>query len=97
MSFPGLNKDGVPHQFESITEKQWKDGESRYRCAVCRRDYSNSIHLLLLWPLVVTLEDVFVPNSAAALIKGLRGLDDESLAVTITLWAMDAEMERNLN
>ena len=45
----------------------------------------------------VTLEDVFVPDSAAALVEGLRGLDDESLAGSITLWAMDAELETCVN
>jgi hypothetical protein len=30
--------------------------------------------------------------TAAALLRGLRGLDDESARVTITLWTMDAEI-----
>lgn len=89
----------IPHEFESITEEQWKAGRSRYRCAACRRDYQDRIHLPLLWPLVVILEDVFIPDTAADLVEGLRGVDDESLAVTIAVWAINAaeEIERYRN
>jgi hypothetical protein len=41
--------------------------------------------------------DYYVPSSAADLLNGLRGLDDESAAVTIKLWAMDVEVELNGN
>lgn len=41
--------------------------------------------------------DYYVPSSAAALVDGLRGLDDETGAVTIELWAMDAEVELSAN
>lgn len=41
--------------------------------------------------------DYYVPLVADDLLNGLRGLDDESAAVTITLWAMDAQMEMKLN
>jgi hypothetical protein len=37
--------------------------------------------------------DYYMPSSAADLLNGLRGLDDKSAAVTIELWAMDAEVE----
>lgn len=35
--------------------------------------------------------DYYVPSSAAELASGLCGLDDEALAVTITLWVLDLE------
>jgi hypothetical protein len=41
--------------------------------------------------------DYYVPLFADDLLNGLRGLDDESAAVTIELWAMDAEVELNGN
>jgi hypothetical protein len=45
----------------------------------------------LLWPLVTSVEDYYVPRTAAILIDALRGLDDEACAVMIKLWAMDAD------
>ena len=41
--------------------------------------------------------DYYVPLFAGDLLNGLRGLDDESAAVTIELWAMDAEVELSAN
>jgi hypothetical protein len=41
--------------------------------------------------------DYYVPLWAADLLNGLRGLDDESAAVTIRLWAMGAEAELTVN
>jgi hypothetical protein len=49
--------------------------------------------LLAAWPLVLSVEDCYIPEIAAPLIAGLRGLDDESCAVTINLWAMEATGE----
>lgn len=43
------------------------------------------------------IEDYYIPSSAVALLAGLRGVDDESLAMTITLWAMDAANQRCVN
>lgn len=80
----------VPHQFQSITEQQWKSGVSRHRCAECSRDYDDPTHSVVPWPLVLVIEDCFYPINAAPLLRGLAGLDDESAAMTIKLWAMDA-------
>ena len=41
--------------------------------------------------------DYYVPLWAADLLNGLHGLDDESAAVTIELWAMEAECELTTN
>lgn len=41
--------------------------------------------------------DYYVPSSAAELAAGLCGLDDEALAVTITLWVLDLEGQLSLN
>lgn len=35
-------------------------------------------------------DDVFVPANAAPLMRGLHGLDDESAAMTVKLWVMEA-------
>jgi hypothetical protein len=32
---------------------------------------------LLLWPLVISIEDCYVPQSAAILLDALKGLDDQ--------------------
>jgi hypothetical protein len=54
---------------------------------------------LNLWPLVLVIEDCYVPDSARGLLNALRGLDDESCRVTIQLHAIDAaeEIERCKN
>ena len=41
--------------------------------------------------------DSLLPHSAAILLDALRGLDDEACAVTVQLWAMDAEVENCRN
>jgi hypothetical protein len=53
----------------------------------------NYLELLLLWPLIVVIEDCFVPESARDLLPAVAALDDESARVTLTLWAMDAKDE----
>ena len=53
----------------------------------------NAYQHLSLEILLTAVVDCYVPSSAAALLEGLRGLDDESCAVTVQLWAMDAELE----
>lgn len=51
----------------------------------------NSDTFLDSWlPCVIAIEDHYVPIIAAPLLRGLHGLDDESAAITITLWAEDA-------
>jgi hypothetical protein len=42
---------------------------------------------LVLWPLVTTIEDVFVPDAAPYVVEGITGLDDHTCAVTIALVA----------
>jgi hypothetical protein len=41
--------------------------------------------------------DYYVPLWAADLLNGLRGLEDDAWAVTIKLWAMEAETEVSRN
>ena len=52
---------------------------------------------LVLWPLVVIIEDCHIPELAAPLLEGLRGLSAEEGAVTLTLWAYEAEGEMMRN
>jgi hypothetical protein len=42
---------------------------------------------LVLWPLVIIIEDVFVPDAAPHVVEGVTGLDDHTCAVTIALVA----------
>jgi hypothetical protein len=43
--------------------------------------------MLIIWPLVITIEDVFVPDAAPYVVEGVAGLDDHTCAVTIALVA----------
>jgi hypothetical protein len=43
--------------------------------------------LILPWPLIITIEDVFVPDAAPYVVEGVAGLDDHSCEVTIALFA----------
>lgn len=42
------------------------------------------------WPLMVDIEDCYIPQSAPHVISAVAGLDDESAAVTLKLAAMAA-------
>lgn len=44
-----------------------------------------------------TQDDHYDSEVAAALLRGLRGLDDESARLTIKLLAMDAEYKQIMN
>jgi hypothetical protein len=56
------------------------------------------IHGAMMFRLMFgTQDDHYESESAAALLRGLKGLDDESARVTITLWAMDADTGRYPN
>jgi hypothetical protein len=35
--------------------------------------------LILPWPLIITIEDVFVPDAAPYVVEGVTGLDDHTL------------------
>lgn len=48
-------------------------------------------------PCAIAIEDCFVPATAAPLLVGLRGLDDESAAMSITLRAEDAAVGSVMN
>ena len=49
--------------------------------------------ILLLWPLVATLEDVYVPEVAAQALEACEQFDDEYLRAVIARVARDAEAE----
>lgn len=46
---------------------------------------------LSYWPLVVVIEDCYVPKVAVSLIEGLRGLREETGLLTIHLYTIDAD------
>jgi hypothetical protein len=48
---------------------------------------------LYLYATSFVYDNHYVSLLATSLVAELRGLDDESCAVTIKLWAMDAELE----
>jgi hypothetical protein len=56
------------------------------------------IHGAMMFRLLFgTQDDRYEPATAPYLLRGLIGLDDESAAVTVKLWAMDAEAKAYLN
>ena len=56
------------------------------------------IHATMMFRLMFgTQDDHYERNTAAALLRGLRGLDDESAQVTIKLWVMDAMPRQCMN
>lgn len=57
------------HQFQSITEEQWKSGLSRHKCALCSFDYGDPVHCKSSWPLVIVIEDCFVPELAGEILE----------------------------
>lgn len=67
----------------------------------CERDVSSGRPVMItyftLLAQLFAFSDYYVPSSAAELTAGLCGLDDEALAVTITLWVLDLEGQLSLN
>lgn len=59
----------MSHKFQSITEQEWKSGVPRHRCAECSEDYSHPVHCESSLPLVVTIEDCYVPEWAGEIVK----------------------------
>ena len=53
--------------------------------------------LLYFWPLIVTLEDVFVPEIAAQALEACEQFSPEYLRAVITRVARDAEAGLSLN
>jgi hypothetical protein len=45
------------------------------------------------WPTVIISEDLYVPDTAASLLRALCNLDDESARANLKCHAMDAEGE----
>lgn len=80
-----------PHQFQSITEEQWKSGLSRHRCALCSHDYGDPVHCESSWPVVVVIEDCFIPESARLVLEVVSDLDDSACAATWKIAAIYAD------
>jgi hypothetical protein len=49
------------------------------------------------WPTVIISEDLYVPDTAASLLRALCNLDDESAQANLKCHAMDAEGEVTSN
>lgn len=81
-----------PHQFESITEEQWKSGLSRHKCALCSSDYGDPIHCESSWPLVVVIEDCFVPEWAEEIVEMSQNTSMEANYAVIHALAVYAEL-----
>jgi hypothetical protein len=53
--------------------------------------------IIYSYPLILVMEDCYVPESACAVIGAFIGVDEESAAVTIKLMAVDAERQLTNN
>ncbi len=53
--------------------------------------------LIYTWPLVVLIQDDYLPDSAPLVVDAIKDLDDGSCKLTFALYAMGAEawLERN--
>jgi hypothetical protein len=80
------------HKFQSITESQWKSGTPRSRCAECSQDYGHPVHCESSWPLVVVIEDCYVPEWAREVVKLTEGRTIEQDYGTIHALAVYAEL-----
>jgi len=47
------------------------------------------------YPLVVVIEDCYIPEIAGPLLQGLRNLDDESAQTTIKVWVVGIQVSTN--
>jgi len=52
---------------------------------------------LIIYPLVLVIEDCYVPESARLILEVVKYLDDETCAVTLKLRAMEAGWNPSLN
>lgn len=84
------------HQFQSITEEQWRSGKSRQRCAECSRDYGDPIHcassISSNYPLVVVIEDCFIPEWAGKIVELSRDTSTETNYAVLHALAALAEV-----
>lgn len=85
----------VPHQFQSITEQQWKSGVSRHHCAECSRDYDDPVHVyhyvpVSQWPVII--EDYYVSKYATQIVKLTEDYGIETAYATVHALAVYAEL-----
>lgn len=86
------------HQFVSISAEKWRDGASRYHCEACGAHYDDVIHRQTVpWPLILVIEDCFIPQSARLVIEVAAEQSDETLAILFALAGMKASGEINAN
>lgn len=80
------------HKFQSIPEQQWKSGTPRSRCAECAEDFGHPVHCESSWPLVVVIEDCYVPEWAREIVKLTEESEVETSYAVIHALAVYAEL-----
>ena len=83
----------MSHKFQSITEQEWKSGIPRHRCAECSQDYGHPVHCESSWPLVVVIEDCYVPEYAVEIVKLTAASTAEKDYALILALAVCAELK----
>ena len=88
-----------PHPFVSITESERQSGIPRHQCAECSRDYGDAVHCEAALsviesnlPLVVIIEDCFIPERAGKIVELSRSTSTETNYAVITALAAYAEL-----
>lgn len=57
-----------------------------------------NIHGTMMFRLLFrTQDDRYEPETARAIVEGLKGVDDETFAVGMKVWAMEAERKVTVN
>lgn len=80
------------HEFQSITREQWESGVDRHQCGLCKRDYGDPIHCASSWPLVVVIEDCYIPEFAREVVKLAQTTPAEHSYAVIHALAVFAEV-----
>lgn len=80
------------HEFQSITREQRESGVDRHECRLCKRDYGDPIHCVSSWPLVVVIEDCYVPEWAGKIVEYTRKIPVDHFYAVIHALAVYEEL-----
>lgn len=83
----------MSHKFQSITESQWKSGTPRHQCAECAEDFGHPVHCESSFPLVVVIEDCYVPEWAREVVKLTESIPENDSYAIIHALSVYAELQ----
>lgn len=83
----------MSHRFQSISEDQWRAGGDRHRCAECSLNFGHPVHCESSWPVVVVIEDCYIPEWAGGVVQQVRETPTETVEAAFHALAVYAEMK----